>query len=122
VLVERSEDFFELENPASHYPARFMLYVVEVKDGQAGCIPAVTHVDGTARLQTVHREGNERYHELIRRFAVKSGVPVLLNTSFNLKGEPIVCSPEDAYRTFSRSGMDFLVLDRFLIRRKKDRR
>ena len=78
-------------------------------------LPAITHVDGTARLQTVFRDQSPRYYSLIERFAQASGVPVLLNTSFNLKGEPIVNTPANAFDTFSRSEMDTLVLENFLI-------
>jgi len=78
-------------------------------------IPAITHVDGTGRLQTVNRKTNPRYYQLIERFGQATGVPVVLNTSFNLKGEPIVNTPEEAFRTFSRCGMDVLVLDNCII-------
>jgi carbamoyltransferase len=87
-----------------------MLYVVDVHDAKRDAIPAVTHVDGTARLQTVREETAPRYHRLIERFGKATGVPVLLNTSFNLKGEPIVNTPAEALATFARSGMDVLVL------------
>src|SRR5213594_4837263 len=112
VLAERAADYFELPDPARHYPARFMLYVVDVKPEKREVIPAVTHVDGTGRLQTVHRATAPRYYEVIRRFGEATGVPVLLNTSFNLKGEPIVNTPREAYRSFSVGDMDLLVLDR----------
>lgn len=92
-----------------------MLYVVNVKEDKRDMIPAVTHVDGTARLQTVHRPASPRYYRLVQHFGDSTGVPVILNTSFNLKGEPIVNTPEEAFRTFSISGMDALVLDRYLI-------
>jgi carbamoyltransferase len=110
VLVEAAERYFDLPEPARHYPARFMLYVVDVKPGQGAVLPAITHVDGTARLQTVHREQSPLYHRLIGRFGEATGVPVVLNTSFNLKGEPIVATPAEAYSTFVRSGMDALVM------------
>lgn len=110
VLVERAEEYFVLPNAARHYPARFMLYVVEVEENKREVIPAVTHVDGTGRLQTVWRELNPRYYRLIDTFGRATGVPVVLNTSFNLKGEPIVNTPEEAFSTFMRSGMDLLVL------------
>jgi carbamoyltransferase len=80
-------------------------------------IPAVTHVDNSARIQTVSREDNPRYHRLIERFAEKTGCPVIINTSFNVRGEPIVCSPEDAYRCFARTSMDYLVLGSWLVDR-----
>ncbi|HWT81345.1 MAG TPA: carbamoyltransferase C-terminal domain-containing protein, partial [Candidatus Methylomirabilis sp.] len=86
----------------------YMLYVVPVTQPQV--LPAITHADGTGRLQAVSRETNERYHRLLERFGEATGVPVLLNTSFNLKGEPIVNTPADAFRTFQMSDMDALVL------------
>jgi len=78
-------------------------------------IPAVIHRDGTARVQTVSVKENPRYYKLLKEFEKLSGVPVLLNTSFNLKGEPIVCSPEDALSSFYGSEMDVLVMGNFLI-------
>jgi carbamoyltransferase len=117
VLVERAHEFYDLADPERHYPARFMLLVVDVKEGKRHIVPAPTHVDGTGRLQTVFRETNPRYHQLIETFAKATGVPVVLNTSFNLKGEPIVNTPAEAFSTFSRSGMDLLVLDRFIIQK-----
>ncbi len=110
VPVDRAEEYFALPDAPQHYPARFMLYVVDVHDAKRDVIPAVTHVDGTARLQTVREETAPRYHRLIEHFGKASGVPVLLNTSFNLKGEPIVNTPAQALATFARSGMDVLVL------------
>lgn len=110
VLAERAEDFFALPEAPKHYPARFMLYVAKVKEAKREVIPAVTHVDGTARLQTVHKNDNPRYYRLIERFGEATGLPVLLNTSFNLKGEPIVNTPQEAFLTFSRCDMDVLVL------------
>jgi carbamoyltransferase len=115
VLMERAADFFHLPEPDRHYPARYMLYVVDVKDGARDRLPAITHVDGTARLQTVDRETAPRYHRLIETFGEATGTPVILNTSFNLKGEPIVNTPAEAFRTFSRSGMDLLVLGNHII-------
>ncbi len=78
-------------------------------------IPAITHVDYSARLQTVHRETNPRFHRLIEAFAARTGCPLLVNTSFNVRGEPIVGSPEDAYRCFMRTEMDYLVLENCLL-------
>jgi carbamoyltransferase len=74
-------------------------------------IPAVTHVDYSARLQTVHEDTNPRFHQLLDAFNTKTDCPVLVNTSFNVRGEPIVCSPEDAYRCFMRTEMDYLVME-----------
>jgi len=79
------------------------------------CIPAVTHVDCSARVQTVNKESNPLYYGLIKRFYEKSGSPVIINTSFNVRGEPIVCSPDEAYNCFMRTHMDYLVLGRFLL-------
>jgi carbamoyltransferase len=115
VLEESSAQFFDLPDPARHYPARFMLIVAPVLEQSKARIPAVTHVDGSARLQTVVQSANPRYHALIRAFGDATGVPVILNTSFNLRGEPIVTTPEQAFSTFARSGMDALVLDRTII-------
>jgi carbamoyltransferase len=74
-------------------------------------IPAITHVDYTARIQTVHKDTNPRYHRLLEEFERQTGYGVLVNTSFNVRGEPIVCSPEDAFRCFMRTEMDVLVLE-----------
>jgi len=115
VLVERAGEFFDLPEAHRHHPARYMLYVVDVKDGQGERIPAVTHVDGTARLQTVDAESAPRYRRLIHTFGQATGVPVLLNTSFNLRGEPIVNTPGEAFSTFSRSGMDVLVMGQHVV-------
>ncbi len=115
VLAKSAECFFDLQNAVSHHPARYMLYVVPVREEKKEVVPAITHVDGTARLQTVFREQNPRYYSLIEAFQSATGVPVLLNTSFNLKGEPIVTTPANAYNTFSKSEMDCLVLENFLV-------
>jgi carbamoyltransferase len=115
VVMGRASEYFDLPEPERQYPAHFMLYVVPVRPGQAAAIPAVTHVDGSARVQAVDPEVSPLYHRLIETFGQATGVPVLLNTSFNLKGEPIVNSPAEAFSTFSRSGMDVLVLGRHVI-------
>lgn len=115
VLAERAEEFFDFPGIRDHYPPRFMLMVSPVKPEKQGVIPAVTHADGTGRLQTVHRETNPRYYRLIEKFGEATGVPVVLNTSFNLKGEPIVTTPENAYNTFSKSGMDALILENTVV-------
>jgi carbamoyltransferase len=115
VLVERASEFFEIDEPEQRFPARFMLYVVKVKPDKQHLLPATTHVDGTARLQTVHRDVSPRYYRLIERFGEATGVPVLLNTSFNLRGEPIVNTPREAFQTFSKSDMDLLVLENCLV-------
>jgi carbamoyltransferase len=120
VLVEETENYFSLPGASKHYPARFMLYVVDVNEDKHDVIPAITHVDGTGRLQTVQKEINPRYYKLIGAFGQATGVPVVLNTSFNLKGEPIVNTPQEAFSSFQRSGMDVLVLGDYVIS-KNDR-
>ena len=115
ILAERAQDYFELEDPMRHYPARYMLYVVPVKEDKKHKLPAITHVDGTGRLQTVFRDQSPRYYSLIERFGQATGTPVILNTSFNLRGEPIVTTPANAFNTFSQSEMDALVLDNFIV-------
>ena len=114
VLAEQAQEFFDLPDKARG-PARFMLVVPTVRPEAREKIPAVTHVDGTGRLQWVEAEANPRYHALIKRFGQATGVPVVLNTSFNLKGEPIVNTPSEAYSTFVRSGLDALVVGDCLI-------
>jgi carbamoyltransferase len=94
------------------YPARFMLLVVPWKDGAGERVPAVNHL-GTGRLQSLRREWNPRYYELLRRFGEATGVPVLMNTSFNVRGEPIVDSPGDALLTFRKSGLDVLYIGNY---------
>lgn len=93
----------------------FMTFVFPVSKNKGNLIPSVTHIDGTARVQTVDKENNLRFWKLINEFQKLTDVPVLLNTSFNVKGEPIVCSPEDAIRCFYTTGLDFLVLGNYLI-------
>jgi carbamoyltransferase len=115
VLAECAGKYFDLAQAPCHYPARYMLYVVPVRENYRSTLPAITHVDGTARLQTVFCDQSPRYYSLIERFAHATGVPVLLNTSFNLKGEPIVNTAANAFDTFSKSEIDTLVLENFVI-------
>lgn len=91
------------------------LFGIEKLNIQKSEIPAVTHVDYSARIQTVHKETNSRYHKLISLFEEKTGCPIIVNTSFNVRGEPIVCTPEDSYRCFMRTEMDVLVIDDFIL-------
>ncbi len=119
VLAECAEKYFELPDAAKHSPARFMLYVVPVRPAEQHTLPAITHVDGTGRLQTVFKEQSPRYYGLIERFGQATGVPVVLNTSFNLKGEPVVNTPANAFNTFSKSEMDTLVLENFVIEKSE---
>ena len=81
-------------------------------------IPAVTHVDYSVRLQTVHRDTNPSYWQMIKSFQELTGCPVIVNTSFNVRGEPIVCSPLDAYKCFMRTEMDYLMMGDFLLDKK----
>ena len=115
VLAECAEKYFDLPQAECHHPARHMLYVVPVRENHRSSLPAVTHVDGTGRLQTVFRNQSPLYYRLIERFGQATGVPVVLNTSFNLKGQPIVNTPAQAFDTFSKCGMDNLVMERFLV-------
>lgn len=118
VLEERAADFYnELDNPYDNYPIRYMLMVYKTRDGQGDRIKAVTHEGGSGRLQTVRREWNPLYHRAIELFGEATGVPVLLNTSFNLRGEPIVNTPENALNTFSKSDIDTLYMDGFVVRK-----
>jgi len=114
VLAEAAERYFDLPDPDRHMPARFMLLVVPVHEDKQDVVPAVNHL-GTARLQTVYRDTSPFYHRLIEGFGEATGVPVLLNTSFNVRGEPIVNTPEDALNTFANSGIDSLILGNFVI-------
>jgi carbamoyltransferase len=118
VLAECAETYFELPDAMHHYPARYMLYVVPVRPSRQSSLPAITHVDGTGRLQTVFRDASPRYYHLIETFGQATGVPALLNTSFNLKGEPIVNTPANAFNTFSKSEMDLLVLGNFIVEKQ----
>jgi carbamoyltransferase len=119
VLADAAERYFELPNACGHYPARFMLYVVPVRPEHHATLPAITHVDGTGRLQTVFKDASPLYYSLIERFGQATGVPVVLNTSFNLKGEPIVTTPANAHNTFVKSDMDMLVLGNVIVRKNQ---
>jgi carbamoyltransferase len=130
VLAERVSDWFEYRGSSP-----YMLMVAPVAESRRIAmtehqqqlfgidklhvprseVPAITHVDYSARLQTVHKETNPRFHRLIEAFAERTGCPLLVNTSFNVRGEPIVGSPEDAYRCFMRTEMDYLVLENCLL-------
>tara|TARA_B100001123_G_scaffold449438_1_gene614826 strand:- start:24947 stop:26719 length:1773 start_codon:yes stop_codon:yes gene_type:complete len=114
VTLEAAPDFFDIPETANGMPERFMLLVVPVWETKSDQIPAVSHL-GTARVQVVHHEANPLYSDLIATFGDATGTPVLMNTSFNIRGEPIVSSPEDAIRTFGNSGIDTLVIGNFLV-------
>jgi carbamoyltransferase len=109
-LAEAADEYFE-----GCRDAPFMILTFDVRPEKRAVIPAVTHADNTARVQTVSRDTNPLYWQLIREFARLTGVPVVMNTSFNLRGEPIVCTPTDAIRTFYSSGLDVLVIGNFIL-------
>ncbi|MBI15467.1 MAG: hypothetical protein CL782_04380 [Chloroflexi bacterium] len=113
-LAEITESYFELPNATDNMAARFMLLVTNVHEDKQDLIPAVSHM-GTARVQTVYKETNSSYYNLIERFGQSTGVPILLNTSFNVRGEPIVSSPHDALNTFRNSGIDTLVIGNHIV-------
>ncbi len=117
--VEYVKDYFEINGCENHYPARFMLYVTDVKEDKKEVLPAITHVDGSGRLQAVYKDISPKYYNLIEAFGEATGVPVLLNTSFNLKGEPIVNTPSEAFNSFYKSGMDYLVLGNYIVDKSK---
>ena len=110
VLVEKFAEYFEPDAPSP-----FMILTHTVKPEKRDIVPAITHADNSARIQTVDKSVNPRYWELINEFEKITGVAVVMNTSFNLRGEPIVCEPKDAVRTFFSSGLDFLVMGDFLV-------
>ncbi len=134
VLAEQVSDYFDIDR-ASPY----MLLVADVKKDRRrtmtadeerlwgidklnvirSTIPAVTHVDYSARIQTVHKETNPLYHATLEEFYRKTGCPVIINTSFNVRGEPIVCTPQDAYRCFMRTHMDYLVMGSYVLDKTK---
>jgi carbamoyltransferase len=112
ILAERVDDWFETEHESTApYMEKVLMFREDVRDK----VQAVVHVDGTGRLQTVERDTNPRFYDLIVAFEQLTGIPIVLNTSFNLNGEPIVCTPTDAIRTFMSCGLDALILgDRLL--------
>jgi len=130
VLRERVHDYFELEcdspymllvAPVKHErqipmtPEQRKLWGIDQLNVVRSDIPAVTHIDYSARIQTVTRETNPDYYDLLQEFERLTGCAVLVNTSFNVRGEPIVCTPEDAYQCFMRTHLDYLVLGEFLL-------
>jgi carbamoyltransferase len=113
VLVDKASEYFELDCQSP-----YMLLVTQVREDKR-VVPAVTHVDGSARVQTISKEDNPLYYDLIKEFYKLTGVPVVINTSFNVRGEPIVCTPEDAYACFMRTEMDNLVMGDFMMRKEE---
>ena len=116
ILEENTDDFFQADRLRHQFPARYMLLVLPFRESMGEKINAVNHM-GTGRLQTIREEWNPRYYRIVKKFGEATGIPVLLNTSFNLRGEPIVNSPRDAIQTFSKSGIDVLVLENYLIKK-----
>lgn len=114
VLEENLGGYFELEEKSP-----YMLLVAPVKDSD---IPAVTHVDNSARIQTVSKRTNPLYHNTIKAFYEQTGCPVIINTSFNVRGQPIVCTPEDAFSCFINTAMDYLAIGNFLLDKRKQKR
>ncbi|MDQ8199162.1 carbamoyltransferase C-terminal domain-containing protein [Pelagicoccus enzymogenes] len=120
VLPHRSKEYFELAGEDFlEGPESFMLSVQKVRPEKRALIPAVTHIDGSARVQLVREEWNGRFYRLIKAVEAKSGIPIVINTSFNLKGEPIVTEPADAMRTFEWSDMDMLVMENWIVRKAR---
>ena len=130
VLREHVADWFEMDGDSPYMllvanvararrlpgrPGAQALWGIEQLNVPRSTIPAVTHVDCSARIQTVRRDTNPVYHDIIEAFHRRTGCPVVVNTSFNVRGEPIVCTPEDAYRCFMRTNMDALVLENFIL-------
>jgi carbamoyltransferase len=116
ICTEDAQEYFECDKPIQ-IPTDFMLMVYPIRKEKQKLIPSVTHVDGTGRLQTIKRKQNPLYYDLIKEFGKLSGIPILINTSFNIRGEPIVCNPFHAYRCMMGTGIDYLVMDKFLIKR-----
>ncbi len=110
VKVEKVSEYFELDCPSP-----YMLLVAPVRQEKRALLPSVTHADGSARVQTVSRDENPRFYALIDRFEALTGMPVIINTSFNVRGEPMVCTPKEALNCFLRTDMDHLVMGNFVL-------
>ncbi|MEW5692573.1 MAG: carbamoyltransferase [Candidatus Hydrogenedentota bacterium] len=117
VLEERVNEYFELDRPSP-----YMLLVAdvrkEIREDKQRAVPSITHVNNSARIQTINRKQNPIYYDLLKEFEKRTKCPVIINTSFNVRGEPIVCTPEDAYRCFMRTHMDTLVLGPFILNKE----
>ena len=117
VCEDDALEYFECDKPIPE-PTDYMLMVYPVKKQFRAKIPAITHVDGSGRLQTIRKKQNPMYYSLIKEFGKLSGMPILINTSFNIRGEPIVCTPHDAYKCMMGTGIDYLVMGKYLMRRE----
>ncbi len=115
VLKEKAHEYFDMPEGMD---APFMLLVPNVREDKRHILPSITHKDGTGRVQTITEQDNGRYYRLVKRFGEITGIPVVINTSFNVRGEPIVCTPQDAINTYLNTGIDALVMDDFLITEK----
>lgn len=116
ILREHTKDYFITDNNIS-ISADYMLLVYPFKKSVQEKVPAVVHVDGTGRLQTIDEISNPRYYQLIKSYYQKTGIPLILNTSFNVKGEPIVCTPQDAIKCFLNTEIDYLIVGNYLIKK-----
>ena len=121
VCVDDAPKYFECDEPIP-LPTDFMLMVYPIKKEKRKLIPAVTHIDGSGRLQTIRKEQNPLYWNVIKQFGILSKIPILINTSFNIRGEPIVCTPYDAYKCMMGTGIDYLIIGRFLVKRSNNPR
>ncbi len=117
VCEDDAKKYFDCDSPIPE-PTDYMLMVYPILKQWQEKIPSVTHVDGSGRLQTIRRSQNPLYYDVIKEFGKLSGIPILINTSFNIRGEPIVCTPHDAYKCMMGTGIDYLVMDRFLIKER----
>jgi carbamoyltransferase len=118
VTVEAASRFFEIDEGDESIYA-YMLFVTQVRAAYREQLPAITHVDGSARVQTVSKEDNPRFWSLLNEFGRVSGIPILLNTSFNVRGQPIVCTPKEAMETFLLAKLDVLVMENYVITPRK---
>jgi len=117
VTEEDAPRYFDMQKVQGQYPPRFMLMVSPIPAERQAEIPAVSHM-GTGRMQTIQQEWNPFYYKIVSSFGHATGVPVLLNTSFNLRGEPIVTTPANAFHTFNNSDIDLMVLENFIVRKQ----
>ncbi len=121
VCEDDANTYFDCDKPVPE-PTDYMLMVYPIFKKWHKLIPSVTHVDGSGRLQTIRRDQNARYYDVVKEFGKLSGIPIMINTSFNIRGEPIVCSPYDAYKCVMGTGMDYLLIDKFLIKKEDNLR
>jgi carbamoyltransferase len=134
VLAENVADYFQLDRESPYMllvaPVLEKWRTGHIENGAWGIdklkivrstVPAITHVDYSARIQTVHQDDHPLYHQMIKAFRDQTGCPVIINTSFNVRGEPIVCAPEQAYTCFMRTNMDYLIMGNYLLDKKEQK-